>query len=597
MKARRAQFWVGILLVLVAVIFVYERYFYEPPKGLEPLLPGFRAPSVVALAVSPSGQAEIRVEKTNDEWRLTSPLSYPARSAPIETLLTVLERLGPSTTITAEELEQYPKADEAYSFDKPQSALLLTTTNGSRRLVFGDLTAPGDSVFVRVEGVDGVFVVDAELLSLLPSSPKEWRDRRFFRLSDQAYDSVAVKSEGRLVKLSRDPSTQVWRLVHPMQARADGELLTTLMQGLKELSVSQFITDDPRADLEGFGLRPPRLAIEFLMGTNVVQALRFGRVAEGTTNQVYAGTSASATVTTVPLDPLRPWRGAPNDFRQRRLVTLTEPLTRVDVRGQRTDSFTLSADTNGLWSIAPGDYPADEVFLDNLSLQLGSLEVVQFVKDVVTEPDLPAYGLASPTLSYGLGTGLPGETNGPVLRLDFGREDSGKTFVRRSDEMAVYAVRTVDAARLPTEGWRLRDRRLWRFPVTNVVSLVVRQGERRWQVNRQEENKWTLAAGSQGLINDFAVEETAFRLGTLTAVVWVAPKVSDVSSYGLDGAGVQVSVVLKGGMTSTVTIGEPAPSGHHYAMASLGGEDWVFEFPAEVYDYVQTYLIRPSHAL
>ena len=61
-------------------------------------------------------------------------------------------------------------------------------------------------------------------------------------------------------------------------------------------------------------------------------------------------------------------------------------------------------------------------------------------------------------------------------------------------------------------------------------------------------NKWSLAAGSQGIINPPALEETTHRLGELTALGWVARNVTDPEkNFGLSPDNLEITVELKDG--------------------------------------------------
>ena len=108
------------------------------------------------------------------------------------------------------------------------------------------------------------------------------------------------------------------------------------------------------------------------------------------------------------------WRpGTPqvNDFRDPFLVTLAAPVAVIDVRGQ--DSFSLQQQTNGTWRVLPQDFPADAGLVKDLLSALSALQIVEFTKDVVIAPDLPAYGLASPARQYILRSAA---TNSPAGR-------------------------------------------------------------------------------------------------------------------------------------------------------------------------------------
>ena len=69
------------------------------------------------------------------------------------------------------------------------------------------------------------------------------------------------------------------------------------------------------------------------------------------------------------------------------------------------------------------------------------------------------------------------------------------------DEDFIYAIAPEDFNRLPEAGWEFRDRRIWNFSETNVAQITLHQSGKTRLMIRNGLNKWSLAAGSQGIIN------------------------------------------------------------------------------------------------
>src|SRR5207249_1552108 len=128
--------------------------------------------------------------------------------------------------------------------------------------------------------------------------------------------------------------------------------------------------------------------------------------------------------------------------------------------------------TSNSWRVMPQDFPADSVMVTNLLAGLTGMEILQFVKDVVTEPDLPAYGLASPSRQYILRTATNNAatpTNCLIAEVHFGTNQEDKVFVRRTDESFVYAVKRSDVEHLPAASWHLRERQIWNFSESDIA--------------------------------------------------------------------------------------------------------------------------------
>ena len=127
------------------------------------------------------------------------------------------------------------------------------------------------------------------------------------------------------------------------------------MQHSLAAHATQFVTDDPRADLAGFGLQPAGLDLWLGHGTNFISALHVGKSPTNDSTQVYAQREGWPAIVTTAREPLLPWRGSVNDFRDSHLLELTAPVAEIAVRGQ-TD-FTLQRQGSNDWRIVGRKIP------------------------------------------------------------------------------------------------------------------------------------------------------------------------------------------------------------------------------------------------
>jgi hypothetical protein len=595
MDPRNTWRWIVVAVALLAFIAFHHKYLQKTNGIPTTVLPSLRPAAVTSIQVRPGASLEIRAERTNGTWRLTEPLVYPAQDLSIEKLLGEISRLTPAPYITARELRHRPQAEEEYGFAAPQSSLTIEQPGYTVRLRVGGKTAPGDQVFVQVLGVEGVYVVDADFLKYLPRSADDWRDTTLIDLQQLALDRLAVTNGTKIFELRREATNKLWRMVYPLPARANNPKIEEALQLLQNVRVRQFVPNDPKADLEAFGLRPPELELALGQGTNVLALVQFGKSPTNNTKLVYARRVGLNAIVTVPKELLAPWYASVNDFRDPFLFTLSGPVAAVEVHGQ--EDFSVQQQTNGLWRVLPEGFAADADLVKALLSALSALPIVEFTKDVVIAPDLPAYGLGSPARQYILrspATNTPaGLTNAILAELDFGTNQTDKVYARRADESFVYAVRLADFQRLPAAGWQMRERRIWNISTNDVVRAVIREQGRERQIIRSGPYNWSLAPGFQGIINDLAVEETVSGLCQLTAVAWLGRGEPNRARFGLTDRSRQITLELKGGEKVSVEFGSEVPSSSSCAAVKLDGELWFFEFPAWLYDYVQRFLSVP----
>jgi hypothetical protein len=282
-----------------------------------------------------------------------------------------------------------------------------------------------------------------------------------------------------------------------------------------------------------------------------------------------------------------------DDFRDTRLLELTAPVAEIEVRGG--NDFTLRERGSNDWQIVGEKFPADA---DNVQLfikTLAGLRVADFVKAVVTAPDLPAYGLASPQREIILRS-VAGDTNSAVAQLDFGTNQDNKVFVRCAGEDFIYDITQLDFNRLPESSWEFRDRRIWDFNVDDVAQITIHQGGKTRQLVHNGPDKWSLAAGSQGFVEGKYIEQSVERFHQLAAVGWVARNFTEPERYGFGTNNLQITFELKSGGKDTVDFGaEFAQAQTALGAVTLDGERWAFVFPPVLYQFVLSYLTIPAN--
>jgi len=593
MKSKTTALWFVLAALLFAGVWLSQKFVQPAAPAAATLLSDLRAADLTAIQVSPANALEISALRTNGAWQLDKPLAYPAQSAAIETLAGALEKLTPATRLTAAEIRSHKNADADFGFDNPQFSLVIADGDQRWQLIVGNRTAPGDQVFIRVVGLDGAFVTDAAWLQLLPHSADEWRDTALVAAAG-ATDWIVVTNGARAMEFRRDPTNRLWRMVRPLQTRADSARLAAALQQLQSGRVAKFVTDDPRADLSGYGLQPADLDVWLGLGTNFTGAIHAGKSLSENSPLLYARREGWNSVVTAGKDVFAPWRGAVNDFRDPHLLTLVTPVAEIEVRGE--NPFTLQQRGPDDWALAGEKFSADPENVQNFLKLLAGLRVSEFVKDVVTAPDLQGFGFTAPARQVIL-RGTAGDSNSVLAQLLFSTTETNRVLVKRGDEDFIYAIKPADYNRLPEAGWEFRNRRIWNFTEADVAQLTLQQNGKTRVLVRTGENKWSFAPGSQGIINPPAVEETVHRLGGLTAAGWVGRNVTAPEKYGLNPGNLSLTVELKSGAKLTVDFGtELAQAQTALAAATLDGERWVFVFPPVPYQFVANYLTIPPSA-
>lgn len=444
----------------------------------------------------------LRVVLEDGIWRMTSPVAYPAQPASVQHFLDRLGRLLPSGYVTAAEVTAQPEAMKAFGLEPPVATVSLTTQTGPVILRLGGASPqPGRFYFQRV-GSEGVFTADTTFLESLPASVNEWRDRTLLDLGGRAFDRITLAGRGRTIFDAVRDGPGRWRLRQPLSARADGERLEALVSALETVQVTGFESDAPVIDRAAYGLQPPELELTLGNGTNDVARLQVGAWDTNHPGDRFVRRLSHTNLVRVAASDLSLLEQPLDQFRDPHLLGPMEGVTRLELRG--TNGFVAEREGTNWMVISPNRFLADNPTVDFLVSQLGTLEIVNFVNDVV--PSLAPYGLETPTREFvayrgtnvmaHLQVGLPANAERTLL------------YARRLDEPGVYAISRTVLFNLESAG-QLRS---WQFTSEQVTAVTVLHRAKRRVLGRQGSG-WKVNEGDAGEVIADAVEETLYRLG------------------------------------------------------------------------------------
>ena len=213
-------------------------------------------------------------------------------------------------------------------FDRPHARLRLVEEDGATRtltLVLDD--ASPRRLYAMVDGVAGVRVADAQLLTDLAVDPDALRDRQLLALDPREVERIAIQYPGERLVLERVGAE--WRMREPEPGEAMSAVVENLLEILPNLRYTA-IAADPALDLGRFALDRPRLTVTVgLRGGRSLPALAVGGSAGGSHFVMVADRRAVYKVDS------RLIRVIPDDPRDARRVPLPERLKREFDRQQR----------------------------------------------------------------------------------------------------------------------------------------------------------------------------------------------------------------------------------------------------------------------
>ncbi len=595
-----------VLLTAAAVVFAFIVLVEHPIRqerlrqASRSVLPGLDPAAVTNVEIQPWAQPAIHAQRAGRVWRLTQPISYPARSEQVEALIDRLAKLEWKGRISDQELRDRPDAQEQFGFTQPRFSILLQGAGVDHRLEVGALSPVGDEVFLNVVGSTAICLAGAELLQLIPQDKNVWRDPSLLNLATIPFDELTARSPSKELDLRRDPTNHLWFMNHPWRARADSGLVNGLLGQLRSLPVSRFVSDDPQADLEGFGLQSspqtPDLTLVFSNGAKLAAALQIGASPTNEPGLAYARRDDPSNIVLVAREPFRAWQADYTNFLDQHFISLSPGwIESIETHGR--DDFAVRKGTNGQWEVhARQDFPADATLMEDW---LAALTNVPTAIEKTVVADFSEYGLVHPALRYSIRFGAEAGSNA-AAQLEFGTNNNGQVFERRTDEDFVNTIGRDEFDRLPQVSWQMRDRRVWSFESSNVVSVTIHQlgGTRKFL--RDPNGDWTFAPGYHGppFIDSPSLEEGVHRIGNLTAIYWDGVGDDSLERFGFAKADHNLEFEVKrpnGVETLRIEFGGRSPYTHPYASVVRDGQRLIFEFPADLFEnFVEHDLTIPA---
>lgn len=181
-----------------------------------------------------------RKEAPDASWRMITPEEAPANHDVVQALADEIQ------FAVARDFIDTPEDLHDYGLNPPRARITVKDAEKEQAQTLW-LGAPDDSpersgIFARREGEDAVIVIDPHIITLLPTSPLEWRDRRLLtRRVSNIYRLEYATEMDRFV-LSRAENGQ-WQLTTPAMDHVNALAVSGFLSFFREVEGDEFVTD------------------------------------------------------------------------------------------------------------------------------------------------------------------------------------------------------------------------------------------------------------------------------------------------------------------------------------------------------------------
>ena len=189
------------------------------------------------------------------DWKLESPVAYPADLETVERALEALAKLA-----WVQKIEPAPADREQFGLGAKARTLQASTGQGTPvQLSLGGATPTGGGKYLALASdPNAIYVVDTAAAASLAPTLQQLRDKRLLRAATGGASELVIKKDGALlVRATRGEGP--WQLAEPESAPADGDKIARTLEELGLARASDWSPADVKP--EAYGLAKPALEI------------------------------------------------------------------------------------------------------------------------------------------------------------------------------------------------------------------------------------------------------------------------------------------------------------------------------------------------
>lgn len=385
-------------------------------------------------------------DNAGEPWKLVAPRQAAANQDLVESIVKELQfAVGRKFVDGVESLSDYGLQPA-----RMRITMVDDRSGQPQTFLFGNSDTEGGGIWVQRVGRDGVFMIDPQVLTLLPHSPDAFQERRL--LTRQALDMnrIVVTHHGAVCELTNDPE-KGWQALPPSSFETDQAAVSAYITSLKRALGQSIVLAEP-ADV---GLAEPETLIQLYPRDGSAPAEVRLQSNTGEAGKIVAQQDLGA-IMTISTEVAEALQVDPMYFRSRKIWKL-DPAEAQELNLTLDGKPYALKKAHGVWAVvAPENLlVGDSAAVDNLLKHLSELRVVS------PRPEegvaIEALGFGSPVLLVHVVTQAEGATPVAMGPLEVGNASPEKMlhrYTRLAGLDGVYRMeqKVVDAVRNFVDG-------------------------------------------------------------------------------------------------------------------------------------------------
>jgi hypothetical protein len=277
----------GVLLLIAAALGAFL-YFYEiggedarreAEEATRRLFPDLEPEDLTSIAFRTRDGVDARIERRDGAWMLVEPVEFPGDAFATDGLADTL------ATITSEAVLEDPQGPEEYGLDDAAARVVrFEADDASYELRLGNDAPVGSATYASTGASDAIYTVSRFRANSFDKSLDDLREKRILQFDrstvariearwpdgavvlerelaepDEAGEDAAEEAEAGKEAEVEAVGAGPWRLVSPVEARADQQTVDGLLSDLEFLRANGFV-DAPDASAAA-GFDPPAFEV------------------------------------------------------------------------------------------------------------------------------------------------------------------------------------------------------------------------------------------------------------------------------------------------------------------------------------------------
>ena len=226
-----------IALALLGGAVWYTRENPPPDEDAAPKIVDLEEGEIRQVTLRQQGEDPITVVRgEDDEWQFGGGLEVAADDTSIGLMVSSLASLNADRVVSENVVEWRP-----YELEDPALAVSFEVAEGGGEIQFGRDTPTGSGVFARLKGDPRLFTVYSYNKTSFEKSVFDLRDKRLLHLDEDSISQVTVETGGRTISFQQEGGD--WRIVEPMELRADDFTVGDLVRAVRTAEMTEVLAE------------------------------------------------------------------------------------------------------------------------------------------------------------------------------------------------------------------------------------------------------------------------------------------------------------------------------------------------------------------